>query len=158
MVYEYHRYEVNYQSNWRISHPPHKEQSIVHDPSAIITNMEEIKNTIYELETSLLKPEVRSSFDQLNHLLADDFKEFGSSGLVYTKQSVLERLPLSTDKVIYVVSDFEIKNLSKEVVMANFKTDRVINDTEKVSSLRTSLWRKEDSGWRMFFHQGTPIK
>ncbi len=120
--------------------------------------MEELKNTIYELETSLLKPEVRSSFDQLNHLLADDFKEFGSSGLVYTKQSVLERLPSNTDKVIYVVSDFEIKNLSKEVVMANFKTDRVINDTEKASSLRTSLWRKEDSGWRMFFHQGTPIK
>lgn len=120
--------------------------------------MEELKNTIYKLETSLLKSEVRSSSDQLNHLLADDFKEFGSSGLVYTKQSVLERLPLNTDKVIYVVSDFEIKNLSKEVVMANFKTDRVINDTEKVSSLRTSLWRKEDSGWRMFFHQGTPIK
>lgn len=137
---------------------PPKELSIGHDPSAIITNMEELKNTIYDLETSLLKPEVRSSFDQLNILLADDFKEFGSSGLVYTKQNVLERLPSNTDKVVYVVNDFEIKNLSEEVVMAHFKTDRVINDTEKVSSLRTSLWRKEAKGWRMFFHQGTPIK
>lgn len=123
-----------------------------------MTNMEELKNTIYNLETSLLKPEVRSSFDQLNILLADDFKEFGSSGLVYTKQHVLERLSSNTDKVVYVVSDFEVKILSEEAVMANFKTDRVINDTEKVSSLRTSLWRKEASGWRMFFHQGTPIK
>lgn len=118
--------------------------------------MEKIKNTIYELETSLLKPEVRSSFDQLNHLLADDFKEFGSSGLIYTKQDVLERLPLNRDKIVYIVSDFEIKILSEEIVMTNFKTDRVINDTEKVSSLRTSLWRKEESGWRIFFHQGTP--
>ncbi len=137
---------------------PLRELSIGRDPSAIITNMEEIKNTIYELETSLLKPEVRSSFDQLNHLLADDFKEFGSSGLVYTKQSVLERLPSNTNKTVYVVSDFEVISLSEGIVMANFKTDRTINNTDKVSSLRTSLWRNENGVWRMFFHQGTPIK
>ena len=120
--------------------------------------MNELHNTIYELENSLLTPEVRSSFEQLNNLLADDFKEFGSSGLVYTKQNVLERLPSSTDKVVYVVSDFEMKSLSEDIVMANFKTDRVINNIERVSSLRTSLWRKENDVWRMFFHQGTPIK
>lgn len=120
--------------------------------------MNELYNTIYELENSLLKSEIRSSFEQLDILLADDFKEFGSSGLIYTKQNVLERLPSNTDKVVYLVSDFEIKSLSEDIVMANFKTDRIINDREKVSSLRTSLWRKEDSNWRMFFHQGTPIK
>lgn len=120
--------------------------------------MDELHKTIYELETSLLKPEVRSSFDQLNVLLADDFKEFGSSGLVYTKQNVLERLPSNTDKTDYVVSDFEISVLSEGVIMANFKTGRVINDTDKVSSLRTSLWRNENGIWRMFFHQGTVIK
>ena len=47
--------------------------------------MNELYNTIYELETSLLKSEIRSSFEQLNILLADDFKEFGSSGLIYAK-------------------------------------------------------------------------
>ena len=119
--------------------------------------MNELQNTIYELETSLLKTEVRSSFEQLNNLLADDFKEFGSSGLVYTKQDVLERLPSNTNKVVYDVSDFEIKSLSEDIVMANFKTDRIINDTEKMQSLRTSLWRKEGDKWRMFFHQGTSI-
>ncbi|MFA7285609.1 MAG: DUF4440 domain-containing protein [Candidatus Paceibacterota bacterium] len=117
--------------------------------------MEELKNTIHELETSLLKPEVRSSFDKLNLLLADDFKEFGSSGLIYDKKHILERLPSNTNNVVYIVSDFEIKILSADIIMTNFKTDRTINDTEKVSSLRTSLWRKEENGWRMFFHQGT---
>lgn len=120
--------------------------------------MNEITQTIYELELSLLKSEVRSSADKLNELLANDFKEFGSSGLIYTKQDILERLPSNPDKVIYTVSDFEVTNLSEDVVMANFKTDRIINDIEKVSSLRTSLWRKDDGAWRMFFHQGTPIK
>ena len=120
--------------------------------------MNDLHKKIYDLETSLLRPEVRSSFEQLSILLADDFKEFGSSGMVYTKSNVLERLPSNTDKVVYVIDNFEIKILSEDVVIANFKTNRVINDIEKVSSLRTSLWRKENDSWRMFFHQGTPVK
>lgn len=120
--------------------------------------MNEIHNTIYELETSLLKPEVRSSYEQLNNLLAEDFKEFGSSGLIYTKQNVLERLTVNQYKVVYDVSNFEAKELSQDIVMTNFKTDRTINDTEKLTSLRTSLWRKENNQWKIFFHQGTPIK
>lgn len=124
----------------------------------MIKSMNDLHETIYELETSLLKPEVRSSYEQLNILLSDDFREFGSSGLVYTKQNVLERLTSNTDKVVYTLSDFKVVALSEDIVMANFKTDRIINDIDKVSSLRTSLWRKEDGSWRMFFHQGTPIK
>lgn len=120
--------------------------------------MNELHNKIYNLEKSLLNPEVRSSFEELNNLLSVDFKEFGSSGLVYTKQNVLERLPSNTDMVVYVVSDFVVSILSKDIVMSNFKTERVINDTEKVLSLRTSLWKKEGDAWRMFFHQGTPVK
>ena len=113
--------------------------------------MNELHDKIYELEVSLLRPEVRSSFEQLDNLLADDFKEFGGSGLVYTKQGILERLPANTDKVVFIVSDFEIKNLSEDIIMANFRADKIINDIEKTSSLRTSLWRKENSAWRMFF-------
>jgi len=120
--------------------------------------MNKLYGTIYELETSLLNSEIRSSFKQLNNLLADDFKEFGSSGLVYTKQNILKRLPLNTDKVVYTVSDFKIKSLSENIVMSNFKVDRIINNMGKVPSLRTSLWRKEGDAWRIFFHQGTPIE
>ena len=120
--------------------------------------MNDLYKTIYELETDLLKQETRSSFEKLNKLLADDFKEFGSSGLVYTKQNVLERLPSNTDNTVYVVSDFKITILSENIVMANFKANRTINNTETVSSLRTSLWRNENGVWKMFFHQGTVIK
>ncbi|MEI6352921.1 MAG: DUF4440 domain-containing protein [Candidatus Nomurabacteria bacterium] len=120
--------------------------------------MNEINNTIYELEISLLNPEVRSSTEILNNLLVDDFKEFGSSGLIYNKQDVLERLPSDINKTEYTVSDFEIKILSEDIIMTNFKTEKVVNDTESFSSLRTSLWRKEGESWKIFFHQGTLIK
>jgi hypothetical protein len=120
--------------------------------------MNELYNKIYELETYLIKPEIRSSVETLNNLLADDFREFGSSGLIYNKQDILNRLPAETNKTEYIVSNFEIKILSEDVVMTNFKTEKAINDTEKFSSLRTSLWKKEKGEWKMFFHQGTLIK
>lgn len=120
--------------------------------------MSNIQKIIYELELSLLRPEVRSSADKLNGLLADDFMEFGSSCLVYNKQNILERLSANTNKVTYTVDNFETKVLSDNIMLATFKTDRIINDKDKVVSMRSSLRRKENGTWKMFFHQGTPTK
>ncbi len=119
--------------------------------------MNDVNNTIYELELSLLKPETRSSFDLLNGLIADDFIEFGSSGSVYNKKEILDRLPTSADKVEYTISDFNVRILSDSMVQTTFKTDRIINGTEKLTSLRSSIWRKTNDNWQMFFHQGTPV-
>lgn len=120
--------------------------------------MDDINKTIYELELSLLEPEVRSSYERLNELLADDFLEFGSSGSVYNKPDTLKGLTASTDKVVFGVSDFETKELSENFVLTTFKTKRTINDINIVISLRSSIWKKTNGNWQMFFHQGTPIK
>lgn len=120
-------------------------------------NEKTITEEIYQLEMSLLKPEIRSSFDKLNILIADDFIEFGSSGSVYNKKEILDKLPNSTEKTEYTVSDFNICILSDNIIQTTFKTDRTINSTEKLISLRSSIWRKVNGGWQMFFHQGTPI-
>ncbi len=120
--------------------------------------MDELSNTIYNLETALLKPEVRNSIEQLDNLLANDFREFGSSGLIYTKEDMLKRLPSNTDKVVFTVSNFQVIPISENVALSTFKTERTTNDIEKISSLRTSLWRNEEGVWKIFFHQGTPIQ
>jgi hypothetical protein len=120
--------------------------------------MNDIEKTFYELELFLLKPEVRSSADRLNELLAEDFIEYGSSGLVYYKQDTLQNLTASTDKVVFVVSDFKAKELSENFVLTTFKTEKTINDTDVMVSLRSSIWKKNEGNWQMFFHQGTPIK
>lgn len=120
--------------------------------------MNEFTQKFYVLEVSLLQPEVRSSREKLDALLADDFMEFGSSGSVYHKSDTLQNLTTTTDKVVYEMSDFETKELSENLVLTTFKTKRTINDTGVVNSLRSSLWKKTGDTWQMFFHQGTPIK
>lgn len=119
--------------------------------------MKELKELIYNLETDLLKPEVRASEGKLNELIADDFIEYGSSGLIYDKKIILDRL-LREDSLTYTLFDFEMINLSDYIVQTRFKINRVNLDGTKTTSLRTSLWRKNNTNWQMFFHQGTLIK
>ena len=120
--------------------------------------MNALTQKFYDLEMTLLKPEVRSSREELDKLLADDFMEFGSSGSVYRKPETLANLTTTTDKVVYEVSDFEAREISDNFVLNIFKTKRTINNTDVVISLRSSIWKKTDGNWQMFFHQGTPIK
>lgn len=118
--------------------------------------MSDLTKTIYELELSLLRADVRSSADALAALLADDFIEFGTSGKKYTKKYILERLPNAQEKFEYVVSDFSVAAPSENIAIASFKT-KVTIGKDTVYSLRSSHWRKNDGRWQMFFHQGTPM-
>jgi hypothetical protein len=119
--------------------------------------MDEISKTIHEQELSLLQPEVRLSYDALNALLADDFMEFGSSGLRYDKKQTLEQLPKNANKVSYTMENFESYQLAEGIVLATYKTERLIDGDSKSAALRSSLWRNTDSGWKLFFHQATPV-
>ena len=119
--------------------------------------MKELEALIFELETSLLRQEVRTSVESLNILIADDFIEYGSSGLIYDKKNILERLPQGVSPT-YNLYDFQCINLSENIVQTRFKTERTNLDNTMAISLRTSLWRKSGNNWQIFFHQGTPIK
>lgn len=102
---------------------------------------------IEALERSLLDPSVRQSTEQLNTLIADDFLEFGSSGKVYNKHDCIkpDEYPRK-----FVVSDFKIKELSKDVTLATYKTTE-----DGIASLRSSIWQRYGDEWKMIFHQGT---
>lgn len=119
--------------------------------------MNDITKKIYDLEMSLLTPEVRLSKDALDKLLTEDFIEFGTSGNKYTKLDIIERLPNTSDQIEYIVSDFSVDLISEYVAVATFKTERLANGKDLVISLRSSHWRKTDKGWQMFFHQATRI-
>ena len=118
--------------------------------------MKNIFKKILKLEESLLLSEVRVSLDTLDKLLADDFMEFGSSGSVYYKKDTLKSVPANASKVKYTMSNFNAQSLADDIILSTFKTKHVI-DGKTVFSLRSSLWRKNDDDWQMFFHQGTPI-
>lgn len=106
-----------------------------------------LPKSIEALERFLLDSSVRQSTEQLGKLIADDFLEFGSSGKVYNKQDCIK--PDETSRK-FVVSDFKIKELSKDVMLATYKITE-----DGIASLRSSIWQRYGDEWKMIFHQGT---
>lgn len=106
-----------------------------------------LQKLIKALERSLLDPSIRQSTEQLNKLIADDFLEFGSSGKVYNKQDCIT--PDESPRK-FVVNDFKVKELSKDVMLATYKTRE-----DGIASLRSSIWKRYGDEWQMIFHQGT---
>jgi hypothetical protein len=107
-------------------------------------------SAIRDLEERLLRPEVRASAAALEALLADDFVEFGSSGTVYDKHSIIAALLREElDGEPCTMRDFAARRLAPGVVLVTYRI------TES-RTLRSSIWRAVDERWQMVFHQGTP--
>ncbi|MFG6117863.1 nuclear transport factor 2 family protein [Thalassobacillus sp. B23F22_16] len=116
-----------------------------------MVNQKELKEHIYSLEKALLNSEVRKSPDRLNELIADDFVEYSSTGEIYDKENILNRLPNEEDPGI-TMSNFKLKYLSATTVLTTFK---VFIESKQKYSLRSSVWMLNNNKWQMTFHQGT---
>jgi hypothetical protein len=109
-----------------------------------------------KLEESLLELAVRRNGDRLREMLAEDFLEFGSSGRVWTRRTIIELLAREKGFVPPAIVDFEFRLLSGDVALVTYRTVRTDAETgEHLESLRSSLWTREVGKWRMRFHQGT---
>lgn len=93
--------------------------------------------------------------EDFEQLLSDDFIEFGSSGRRYDKTLQLKSL---TDQdalknIPFIISDFKVNKIAPNIVHTTYCTQSI--DTNK-KSYRSSIWQYNESGWQMYFHQGTP--
>lgn len=108
------------------------------------------------LEEDLLRPEVRRSPRRLDALIADGFREFGSSGRVFDKAEVMEAAERLPD-VRLPLADFRAEAVSVSVALVTYRSATRRAGGDEKHALRSSLWvRSDDGGWRLVFHQGTP--
>jgi len=104
----------------------------------------------FELETSLHKKQVRNSAESTSALLDDAFIEFGSSGRVWNKASIIESMRRETVDQQITVADFVAHELAPDVVLVTY-----ISRKGAGSTLRSSIWKRCEGRWLMIFHQGT---
>jgi len=104
----------------------------------------------FELETSLHKKQVRNSAESTSALLADGFVEFGSSGRVWNKSSIIESMRREMEDQQVTVEDFAARELAPDVVLVTY-----ISKKDVGSTLRSSIWKRYEGKWQMIFHQGT---
>ncbi len=116
----------------------------------------ELTDHLRALEERLLQSAVRKHASEVAALLADGFREIGSSGQIYGKTEIIEQLR-AEECPVWSLADFEVKVLSDTLALATYRAVRESAEGEVAQSLRSSLWERRDGRWQMLFHQGTKI-
>lgn len=116
----------------------------------------DVAETLRELEASLLTNAVRKDRACVEELLADEFREFGRSGTVYTKAEILTFLQ-EEEEVFVTMEEFACEIVAEGLALVTYRSERAESSGETLAALRGSLWVWRGERWQMMFHQGTPL-
>jgi hypothetical protein len=108
---------------------------------------------VLELERELQTPACRSNPVRLRELLAPDFTEVGASGRVWDLPGALELLSseVGNDEETQVI-DLTGRVLADGIIVVGWDCFFGGRRTR-----RTSVWRRDQEGWRQVHHQGTVL-
>jgi hypothetical protein len=109
-----------------------------------------------QLEEDLFQPELRRNPEKTSRYLADDFREFGSSGRIYTKAEILAELTSESPRTI-TLDNFHCDILAPDLALVTYRSTRTIALGIPVHANRSSLWILRDDRWQILFHQGTTV-
>lgn len=105
-----------------------------------------VADKLRALEEQLLQTDFRRNRKAVSKLLANDFREFGSSGRVWNKQQILDLL--ETEPVFHAtVQDFQAVELVSGVFLVTYTAVVDRAGAETAASLRTSILG--DAQWSM---------
>ena len=112
---------------------------------------------IQALEEALHRAETRRCRDAVEALLAEGFVEFGASGSVYDRATMIGLLAeeSGSDEGDFQASNYRLVPVSQDAVLLTYVTDRSHPDGSKRRVLRSSIWKHDGQKWQMLFHQGT---
>ncbi|MFF7311417.1 DUF4440 domain-containing protein [Streptomyces sp. NPDC008137] len=110
--------------------------------------------TVIDRELALLTPEVRRSPERAGALLHPGFHEFGASGRHWDRAAIIASLAESTDIESPPITTSRMRGvqLAPDLVHLTFDTEY---DGRRAH--RSSLWRRTENGWLLYFHQATPF-
>ncbi|NDY93369.1 nuclear transport factor 2 family protein [Ideonella livida] len=110
------------------------------------------------LEAELHHPGAACSRERLEALLHPDFHEVGRSGLPYDRATVLDFLARQGGDPQVRAWGHAAHRLAPHAALLTFCSARVSAQGElSHAARRLSVWRQDASGWRLFYHQGTPL-
>ena len=108
------------------------------------------------LEERLAMPTADDTMAVLASLLASEFLEFGSSGRVFDRATVLEAL-VQGDRPRVVLENFKANVIAQGVILVTYISRSVPGARWTPPALRSSLWCRREERWQLVFHQGTSL-
>lgn len=119
--------------------------------------MNQLEEEIKSLELTLLHADVRKHPDLLNTLLDSEFEEINSAGYIVSRAEVVNWLTNKETDCHWALENFRLRRLADDMVLVMYQL-RKAEAGSAVSSLRSSIWKHKNRGWKMLYHQGTKIE
>jgi hypothetical protein len=82
-------------------------------------------STLCQLECELHQPKCRGDRERLAQLLAPDFREFGRSGALYTRDRMLMSLPIDPEPPQIHAQNFAVNQLSNSIALLTYRSAHV---------------------------------
>lgn len=107
------------------------------------------------LEEGLWLKDTRFDRGWMDRILHPDFDEVGMSGRIYSREEILSTE--ADDLEIELPLDgYRMDLVDEDVALVRYVSrDRIGGETRIAE--RSSLWINTNEGWRLRFHQGTPV-
>ena len=113
--------------------------------------------TLRALEETLWTAATRFDPALMDRTFAKDFFEFGRSGRRYERaELILAPVPGAAIDATLPLPDYNVALVAPGVALATY-TSELRRGGSVERARRASLWVRGDDGWRLRFHQGTPI-
>lgn len=113
-----------------------------------------VAEELRRLEESLWIAETRFDQDYMNRIFADDFFEFGRSGMVYSRQECLNAASKPKIDAVIPLPHFRVNLLDANNALVTYVSEARHEPMRRAN--RASIWSRTPDGWRLRFHQGTP--
>lgn len=107
------------------------------------------------LEESLWRPETRHDADWLERLLSPDFVEFCRFGHVYDRADII-KAPATAIEVGFPFTDFKADQLAPDVALVTYENEVTSNGATQ-RARRSSIWVRDEAGWKLKFQQATTL-
>ncbi|GAA5011808.1 nuclear transport factor 2 family protein [Streptomyces siamensis] len=108
-----------------------------------------------EGELRLLDPAIRRSPERLGALLHPEFHEFGSSGRLWDRASIIAELTAVPGAGTRPMTASRMRGVQLAADLVHLTFDTEGHNGRRAH--RSSLWRRSVDGWLLYFHQGTPF-
>lgn len=113
--------------------------------------------TLRELEETLWIAATRHDPALMDRTFAAEMVEFGQSGRRYARaELILAPDPDAGIDATLPLPEYEVACIAPGVALATY-TSVLRQGDRTLRARRASLWVRGDDGWRLRFHQGTPI-
>lgn len=103
-----------------------------------------------------MRLDTRFDTEWMDLMLHPEFAEVGMSGNVYTRRETIDASWPNELEAHLPLEDYRLELIDEDVALVRYVSHDTTNGAERRAH-RTSIWVNTNEGWRLRFHQGTPL-